>query len=157
MGGHLRVTGTSAPTSLNPFKGTGKGDYVFQEWMYDRLTDYNRDWEVVPNLAKNWETNDNADRWTFDLVEGATFNNLDQEVLAEDVKATVELMLSEKTSGADAALGPIDEENPVVVEDDYRVVRVDDQTLAVFAGDDAFVSDATASGSNDAVTVSAAG
>jgi len=48
-------------------------------------------------------------------------------------------------------------ERPDDVEDDYRLVRVDDQTVAVFAGDDAFVSDATASGSNDAVTVSAAG
>lgn len=122
MGGHLRVTGTSAPTALNPFKGTGKGDYVFQELMYDRLTDYNRDWEVVPNLATDWETNENADTWTFMLHEDAVFNNLDQKVLAEDVKATVELMLSEdKAAGASAALGPINKDNPIVLEDDHRV------------------------------------
>jgi len=46
---------------------------------------------------------------------------------------------------------------PDDVDDDYRLVRVDDQTVAVFAGDDGFVSNATASGSNDSVTVSAAG
>ena len=121
-GGHLRVAGISKPTSLDPFKGTGKGDYVFQEFMYDRLTDYNRDMEVVPNLAKEWEPNEEGSVWTFDLHEGVKFTTLDQEVLAEDVKATVDVMLSEdKAAGAGSALGPIDKETPVVVEDDYRV------------------------------------
>lgn len=121
-GGHLRITGIGAPASLNPFKGTGKGDYVFQEFMYDRLVAYNRDWEAVPNLASDWESNDNMDEWTFMLDENAKFTTLDQPVLAEDVKATVETMLSEEKAGGTAvALGPIDGDNPIVVEDDRRV------------------------------------
>lgn len=121
-GGHLRITGIGEPASLNPFKGTGKGDYVFQEFMYDRLVDYNRDWEAVPNLANDWESNENMDQWTFMLDESATFTSLDKQVLAEDVEATVKAMLSEdKASGTAVALGPIDTDNPIVVEDDHRV------------------------------------
>jgi len=121
-GGHLRVTAISPPASLNPFKGTSQGDCVFFEMMYDRLTSYNRDYEVIPNLATDWEPNENADAWTFDLNPDATFPQLGQAVLGEDVEATVEVMQSEDVvPGAAVDLGPVASENPVVVEDDHRV------------------------------------
>ncbi|MFB6361941.1 MAG: ABC transporter substrate-binding protein, partial [Halobacteriales archaeon] len=94
----------------------------FFELMYDRLTDYNRDFEVVPRLAKEWEANDDASEWTFVLREGATFDTIDQEVLAEDVKATAEVMASEdRVPGASRSLGQLDQ---MEVLDDYRVKAV---------------------------------
>ncbi|WP_459194019.1 hypothetical protein [Halosimplex sp. J119] len=48
-------------------------------------------------------------------------------------------------------------EQPTSGETAYRLVRVDSQTVAVFAGDEAFVGNATASGSNTAVQVATAG
>jgi len=86
--------------------------------MYDRITDYNRDFELVPNLATEWEPNDDASAWTFDLREGVMFSTIDRELLAEDVRATAEVMASEdRVPGASADLGPLDQ---IVVEDDYR-------------------------------------
>jgi peptide/nickel transport system substrate-binding protein len=121
-GGHIRTTAISAPQSLSPFVGTGQGDYVFFEMMYDRLTSYNRDYEVIPELATEWESNDANDAWTFTLTEDATFSTIDQNVIAEDVKATVEVMQSEdRATGTAVDLGPVASENPVEVEDDYRL------------------------------------
>jgi peptide/nickel transport system substrate-binding protein len=118
-GGHLRLSGLNPPQTLSPFKGINQGDYIFFELMYDRLTDYNRDFEVVPRLAKAWEPNEDASAWTFTLREGATFDTIDQEVLAEDVKATADVMASEdKVPGAGRSLGPLDR---MEVLDDYRV------------------------------------
>jgi len=121
-GGHLRTTGISSPQSLSPFSGTGQGDYVFFELMYDRLTAYNPDYEVEPELATEWESNDANDEWTFTLTENATFSTIDQNVIGEDVKATIDVMQSEdRASGTAVDLGPIASEDPVTVEDDYRV------------------------------------
>jgi len=118
-GGHLRVSGMDPPQSLSPLDGTGQGDFIFFEWMYDRLTDYNRDFELVPNLATDWEPNEDASAWTFDLREGVPFANTNKEVLGEDVRATAEVMASEdRVPGAAADLGPLD---TVEVEDDYRI------------------------------------
>jgi peptide/nickel transport system substrate-binding protein len=121
-GGHIRTTAISPPMSLSPFAGTSQADYIFPEMMYDRLTSYNRDYEVVPELATEWESNDANDAWTFTLTEDATFSTIDQNVIAEDVKATVEVMQSEdRATGTAVDLGPVASENPVEVEDDYRV------------------------------------
>lgn len=118
-GGHFRVSGMDPPQTLSPFEGTGQGDYITFEWMYDRLTDYNRDFEIVPGLATDWEPNDDATAWTFDLREGVPFANTDKELLGEDVKATAELMASEdRVPGASADLGPLDR---IEVLDDYRI------------------------------------
>ncbi|MFB6184313.1 MAG: ABC transporter substrate-binding protein [Haloarculaceae archaeon] len=121
-GGHLRTTAIAAPQSLSPFVGDGQGDYVFFELMYDRLVGYNRDYEPVPRLARDWEPNDDTTAWTFMLTDQAKFANIDKKVLGEDVKATVEVMLSEdRVPGASVDLGAVDKDNPVVVEDDHRV------------------------------------
>lgn len=118
-GGTFRLSGLSPPQTLSPFKGTGQGDYIFFELMYDRLTDYNRDFEPVPGLAKDWEPNEDASAWTFTLREGAMFDTIDQEVLAEDVKATADVMASEdRVPGASRSLGDLDR---MEVLDDYRI------------------------------------
>lgn len=118
-GGHLRLSGLNPPQSLSPFEGINQGDYIFFELMYDRLTDYNRDFELVPRLAESWEPNEDASAWTFTLRQGATFDTIDQEVLAEDVKATADVMASEeKVPGASRSLGPLDH---IEVLDDYRL------------------------------------
>ncbi|MDG5776791.1 ABC transporter substrate-binding protein [Haloarculaceae archaeon H-GB2-1] len=118
-GGHLRVGFANAPQQLNPMKGITSSDYVIRETMYSRLTNVNRELELEPELAKSWETNDAFDEYTFILQDDAKFATIDQEVLAEDVKATVEVMKSEdRVSSAARDLGPIES---VEIEDDKRI------------------------------------
>lgn len=120
MGGHMRTTGMAAPLTLHPMQGTSLGDYVFFEMMYDRLTNVNRaNLETVPELATDWEPNEAADEYVFTLREGVTFANVDHELIAEDVEATVEVLASEDIlPGTAVDLGPLDS---VEIEDDYRI------------------------------------
>ncbi|MDG5776771.1 ABC transporter substrate-binding protein [Haloarculaceae archaeon H-GB1-1] len=119
MGGHLRVGSSNAPQQLHPMKGITASDYAVRETMYSRLANVDENLELVPELAKEWETNDAVDQYTFILNEGAKFATIDQEVLAEDVKATVELMQSEdRVSSAARDVGPVES---VEIEDDYRI------------------------------------
>jgi len=91
-GGHMRVALAQGLASMSPFKGI-KIDYLLKETLYDRLTRVDFDFNVKPNLAKDWESNDDASAWTFHLQEDATFANMDgRKVRAEDVKATIEYM-----------------------------------------------------------------
>jgi peptide/nickel transport system substrate-binding protein len=119
MGGHLRVGFSNAPQQLHPMKGITSSDYVIRETMYSRLTNVNRNLELVPELAKSWEANDQFDQYTFILQDDAQFATIEQEVLAEDVKATIDVMQSEdRVSSAARDTGPIES---VEVEDDKRI------------------------------------
>ena len=117
-GGHMRVAWGQGMQSLSPFKGY-KADYLAKETMYDRLTRVDRDFKVHPNLAKKWETNDDYTEYTFHLQKNATFANTGgQKVLAEDVKATVDFMRSDKCSGCEKDLSPL---KSVQVVDDHTI------------------------------------
>jgi peptide/nickel transport system substrate-binding protein len=103
---------------LSPYEGNSQGDFIFFEMMYDRLTSYNRDLELETGLATEWEPNDDGSEWTFTLREDATFATIDQQVLAEDVEASVGLMQEEERApGASADLYGA---TSVEVEDDSR-------------------------------------
>jgi len=119
-GGNLRIGHSNSPQSLHPMMGITVADNVFKELMYSRLTNVNADLEVIPELATEWEGNDAKDEWTFTLTEDAVFANTDGiSVLAEDVEATVDVMLSEdRVSSAAQDLDPLDS---VEVEDDHRI------------------------------------
>lgn len=119
-GGHLKVGWGQGMQSASPYKGA-KADYLAKETMYDRLTRVNRNFEVKPNLAKKWSANDDFTKWTFELQENATFANMEGEnanVTADDVKATVDYMLSKGCAGCAKDLGALDSVNVV---DDYTV------------------------------------
>lgn len=120
MGGHLRVTGMAQPITLHPMEGTSLGDYIMMEMMYDRLTAIDRETlEAVPQLATDWEANEDADEFVFDIREGVTFSNIDHELLAEDIQATAEVLASDDVlPGADIDLYTLDQ---IEIEDDYRV------------------------------------
>jgi len=118
QGGHLRVAGISPAATMSPYEGNNQGDFIFFEMMYDRLTDYDRNLELTEGLATDWEPNEDGSEWTFTLREDATFATIDQQVLAEDVEATVNLMQSEdRASGASTDLYGA---TSVEVEDDFR-------------------------------------
>jgi peptide/nickel transport system substrate-binding protein len=106
-------------TNLNPLEEAKITGYIFGDWMYSKLIRITPDLELEPDLATNWESNDKNDVWTFHLREDATFSHNGQSVLAEDVKATFEVLESEdKASGAKEILDPVESMNVV---DDYTL------------------------------------
>jgi peptide/nickel transport system substrate-binding protein len=87
-------------------KGVSATDYVFAEMMYSRLTVLHPDDTTAqPDLATEWEANDDFTAWTFTLDENAMFTTGDP-VTASDVKATVDHMMNaEDLPTADRFLG----------------------------------------------------
>lgn len=115
----LTVIAGAPSTTLNPFFGEGVRASMFAiQWMYSGLTRFNSDLEVQPDLAVNWEAEDET-TWMFELREGAYFSYNDQEVLAEDVKATFDTIYDPELEHPWAGLmGPIDS---VEIVNDYAV------------------------------------
>lgn len=116
QGGHLRNAYPEGPQNISPYEGITTTDYALKETMYSRLTQINFDLEVVPDVATEWEANEDATEWTFMLREGVTFPNGD-ELLAEDVYATVQALRNDVPQGERDLY---DIEN-TEIEDDYRI------------------------------------
>jgi peptide/nickel transport system substrate-binding protein len=118
-GGHLRIGFNIFPQSLHPMEGTSGGDMVLREAAVSRLTRLDQNLAATPDLATEWESNDANDEWTFMLTEDAVFSNTGgRSVLAEDVKATTEMMLEDPESAKAGDLGAFES---IEVEDDHRV------------------------------------
>lgn len=107
-GGTFNVGGDQDLETMVPFQGF-QADYIVTEAMYDRLTTVDEEFDVQPNLAEDWEVNDDATVWTFYLTEDATFANLDGErVTASDVVATYEYLVSDDFAGGTTSIDGVE-------------------------------------------------
>ena len=64
-----------AEETFDPTKMTNSTDIQRSYQIYDRLTNLDRDLNVVPNLAVEWEAANDATEWTFVLREGVEFHD----------------------------------------------------------------------------------
>ena len=64
-----------AEETYDPTKMTNTTDVQRAYQVYNRLTNLDRDLNVVPNLATEWEASEGATVWTFKLREGVEFHN----------------------------------------------------------------------------------
>lgn len=121
QGGEATVSYVTGVDDLNPLNGTF-ASLIVGDWMYSKLTTFNHDLELQPDLATDWESNSDADEWTFYLRGDAKFAHNGEQVTAQDVKASLDVIISEeKAPGATETAGPLDE---VIVEDDQTVTLV---------------------------------
>jgi len=88
LGGELRLSVQRNPATVNPVMQGNGSEYMFTSWTYSNLTELNEDLEVQPQLATDWESNDDATQWTFNLNPDATFHHSGAQVTASDVAAT---------------------------------------------------------------------
>jgi peptide/nickel transport system substrate-binding protein len=126
-GGTFNIGAQQGIQTMSPFQGF-LADYLVAEMMYDRLTRVDQNFEVHPNLAKEWESNDDYTVFTFMLEENATYSNMDGEtVTAEDVKATYDYLTSDDFSGSPSSLSGV---NEIEVIDETTVeIRLDEPDL----------------------------
>ena len=64
-----------AEETFDPTKMTNSTDIQRSYQVYDRLTNLDRDLNVVPNLAVEWEAANDAAEWTFKLRDGVEFHD----------------------------------------------------------------------------------
>lgn len=88
QGGTLTIATLSSPRQLDPHKSLNTDDYIHSFWMYNALTRIQADGQAGPDLALNWNSNDDLTRWTFSLRKGVRFHN-GRELVADDVVASL--------------------------------------------------------------------
>jgi glutathione transport system substrate-binding protein len=71
--------------SLNPANNRGLSDNTVGRVLFEGLVGFDRDLNVVPELATSWEINDEATEITFSLREGVVFHD-GTPFTAEEVK-----------------------------------------------------------------------
>lgn len=88
--------------------------------IHNALVQTTPELEVVPDLAKDWEVEDQT-KFTFHLREGVKFHNGD-DFTAEDVKYTIQ-QIFEQDSPIKPKMSPLEQwdDGGVVVVDDYTV------------------------------------
>jgi peptide/nickel transport system substrate-binding protein len=98
-GGILRfgVSEGSTSDSLNPELNVGTGMLATLTYsMHTYLTETGVGGELLPNLAKGWESTPDAKVWTFHIRPGVEFHN-GKTVTAGDVVASINIHRGEKT------------------------------------------------------------
>jgi peptide/nickel transport system substrate-binding protein len=92
-----------AEETFDPTKMTNSTDIQRSYQVYDRLTNLDRDLNVVPNLATEWEAANDASEWTFKLREGVEFHD-GKPLTAADVIYSIEVHIREGSESPAKAL-----------------------------------------------------
>ena len=104
-------------------RGTGDGANFVRHIAYDNLVNWNPEWtEVVPNIAKSWEVNEEGTEFTFQLREGMKWSD-GAPFTANDILFWYEahIMNDEATPGDPSWLVTGGETGVVEALDDYTV------------------------------------
>lgn len=101
-GGTIRVALTGYPPVFEPTMGWAMQDVIVFQPVVEGLVAYSEDWEIIPQLAEDYEPNEDYTEWTFKLREGVLFHN-GEEMDAEDVQATFHRFLEVSPRASDLA------------------------------------------------------
>ena len=93
--------------TFDPTKMTNSTDIQRSYQVYNRLTDLDRDMQLVPSLAEEWETNSDATEWTFKLREGVEFHDGKPFTSADVIYSVTEHIKEGSESPAKPLLEPI--------------------------------------------------
>lgn len=75
-----------------PFTSTTPSCNLFLSLIFDRLVNYDDDWQLKPQLAESWESSEDGLSITFHLVQNAAFHD-GTPITSEDVKFTFDFSL----------------------------------------------------------------
>ncbi|RJQ53076.1 MAG: ABC transporter substrate-binding protein [Desulfobacteraceae bacterium] len=114
-GGVLRVADTASPPTLDFMCSTSTATRVVGTHIFEGLMAYDKNYQVVPMLAENYEVGADGKTFVFRLRKGVLFHNGD-EMKAEDVKACVDRFIAVSPRKRDLA-----DLESVNVIDDYTI------------------------------------
>jgi peptide/nickel transport system substrate-binding protein len=107
VGGNMVVGLTVDPDTIFPWKATQFQAFRMLENVYDTLTAFDADLNVVPGLAESWEVSSDGTSITFDLRDGVTFAD-GSTFGSEDVKFSYEaIQVEENAAVARSTLGGV--------------------------------------------------
>jgi peptide/nickel transport system substrate-binding protein len=94
-GGTLTIGANQAAPQLDPHVVTYAFERTYFAGLYNGLTEYDEDMNVVPALAEKWEFSPDLKTYTWYLRKGVKFHN-GREVVADDIKWNYERCLDPK-------------------------------------------------------------
>jgi peptide/nickel transport system substrate-binding protein len=116
----IRVAGVEAGgdlLNLDPINQPNTQNSIMVGVVYNRLMDVTSDFQVVPELAESWESNEDATEWTFHLREGVTWHD-GSPFTAQDVVYTYQRLINpENGSEAAATLAFLNPDGITAVDD----------------------------------------
>ena len=96
------------PINLIPAMAADSASHNVTQYIYNGLVKYDKDINLVGDLAERWEISDNNTVITFYLKKGVKWHD-GVEFTADDVKFTYEFMISDDT--------------PTVYDSDFRTIE----------------------------------
>ena len=96
------VASTSGVQNLDPDTVTNLVDFQALGLVYDQLVRYNKELQLVPDLATNWAFSNGNKAITFQLRRGVTFDD-GSAFTSADVVASLDRALAPKTGDASAS------------------------------------------------------
>jgi len=107
-GGELRLLGRD-PLTFDPAcaSDVDSANYIVE--LFGGLVTIDRDLKIVPDIAESWDKSDDGTVYTFHLRRGVLFHKGDRQVVADDVKYSLERALDPDTQStvAEVYLGDI--------------------------------------------------
>jgi ABC-type transport system substrate-binding protein len=94
--GELRLAGPD-PLTLDPActSDVGSAEYIME--MFSGLVTFDRDLNLVPDIAERWDISDDGTVYTFHLRRGVKFHDGSRQVTADDFKFSMERSLDPDT------------------------------------------------------------
>lgn len=85
----LKIAYTADPEGLDPQRTAAVSTLEVTSNIYDTLITCDADWNLIPDIAKDWKVSDDGLEVTFYLNEGVLFHN-GRQMTADDVKYSFE-------------------------------------------------------------------
>ncbi|MCM3667934.1 ABC transporter substrate-binding protein [Mesobacillus maritimus] len=131
----LRLNNSSEPGSLHPGTAQGTHDSWILEHAFEGLTKKTPEGEIIPGMAKEWETSEDGLTWTFHLRDDIKWSNGDP-VTAADFEYAWKYALNPESASTYAYQlyyleGGQEFNEGKADEDQVGVTAEDDQTLVV--------------------------
>ncbi len=120
-GGIFRLGTTSYPDSINPFVGFSAISYILWTETYPTLVQYNEQFQIEGDWAKDWTTSSDGKVWTFNLKPGGKWSD-GTPMTAADAAYTGNLIIK-YSDGPAAMLAPfLSHATKIEAPDDNTVV-----------------------------------
>jgi len=126
----LTIMQSEAPLTMDPANHSADYTSAVLYPVYETLTMFNEEMEVVPSLAENWKVSGDGKEWTYEIKEGIKFHD-GSELNAEVVKANFERILN-PDNGLSTRSRFADVIEKVEVLDDYKISFVLNKSYPAF-------------------------
>lgn len=75
--------------SFNPLIATNHSNQLVCNLVYENIIELDDNFNAIPNLLENWQPNEDATYWTFDIVQGHTFHD-GTPVTGRDIRYSID-------------------------------------------------------------------